>query len=316
MPVELKWGKIPMNSGTNAKDYTEIVERAIHQARLRTLNPAKRYLDGVTSLPPAPMLLTKLLALFRDQDHDIDQVVQLIGYEPSLTAQLLRTCNSACFAGEQPTADIFDAVTRIGLYQVYCLVVAIYGAKAKSMPGADKGVDVKALWRHSVAVAVSASVVADHAGQNKAEAFTAGLLHDIGKLVLASTEREAYARLIERAKREGVLLSALERGSFVIDHAELGGELMRRWDLPPHIVAAVRYHHEIAAVPPFEQPTAAVQVGDMLSHQLLSEDLGSSDVLTPSTVALDILQLSLDDLPRMLAKTQAEMEKVKGMLEI
>jgi len=54
----------------------------------------------------------------------------------------------------------------------------------------------------------------------------------------------------------------------------------------------------------------------MLSHQLLSEDLGSSDVLTPSTVALDILQLSLDDLPRMLAKTQAEMEKVKGMLEI
>ena len=304
MPVELKWGKIPMNSGTTAKDYTEIVERAIHQARLRTLNPAKRYLDGVTSLPPAPMLLTKLLALFRDQDHDIDQVVQLIGYEPSLTAQLLRTCNSACFAGEQPTADIFDAVTRIGLYQVYCLVVAIYGAKAK------------ALWRHSVAVAVSASVVADHAGQNKAEAFTAGLLHDIGKLVLASTEREAYARLIERAKKEGVLLGALERGSFVIDHAELGGELMRRWDLPPHIVAAVRYHHEIAAAPPFEQLTAAVQVGDMLSHQLLSEDLGSSDVLTPSTVALDILQLSLDDLPRMLAKTQAEMEKVKGMLEI
>jgi HD-like signal output (HDOD) protein len=108
----------------------------------------------------------------------------------------------------------------------------------------------------------------------------------------------------------------LERGSFVIDHAELGGELMRRWDLPPHIVAAVRYHHEIAAAPPFEQLTAAVQVGDMLSHQLLSEDLGSSDVLTPSTVALDILQLSLDDLPRMLAKTQAEMEKVKGMLEI
>ncbi len=305
-----------MNSATTTKDYMNVVDRGIHQSRLRALNPAKHYLDGVTSLPPAPMLVTKLLTLFRDENHDIDQVVELISCDPSLTAQLFRTCNSACFAGEQPTGDIFDAVIRIGLYQVYCLVMAIYGAKANSMPGAEKGVDVKALWRHSVAAAVSASLVADEAGQNKAEAFTAGLLHDIGKLVLAATEREAYASVIERANAGGVCLSELERGAFVIDHAELGGELMRRWELTPEIVAAVRYHHEIESAAPYQQLTAAVQIGDVISHQLFDEDLANRDLLASSVLALDILQLSLDDLPRLLANTQAEMEKVKGMLEI
>jgi putative nucleotidyltransferase with HDIG domain len=305
-----------MNSTKPPIDFRDAVKRKIHQERLRVLNPAKRYLDGITSLPPAPMLVTELLTLFRDPDRDIDQVVRLISFEPSLTAQILRTCNTAFFAGEQPPADIFEAVSRVGFYQVYCLVVSLFGARTKSMEGADKGVNVDELWRHSVAVAVAASVVAEEAGQTRPVAFTAGLLHDIGKLVLASAERESYAKLIQKAKDQGELLTDLERSTWVIDHAELGGELMHRWDLPADIVAAVRCHHDLATAPPYAQLTAAVQVGDMIAHQLFAEDLASTDILTPSTTALAILKLSADDLPNLLAKAQTEMEKVKGMLEI
>ena len=307
---------MPMNPAKPAKDYQDAVAHKIHQERLRILNPAKRYLDGVTSLPPAPMLVTELLTLFKEPDRDIDHVVQLISYEPSLTAQILRTCNSAFFAGEQPPGDIFEAVSRMGFYQVYCMVVSFFGAKTRSMEGADKGVNVDELWRHSVAAAVSASVVADEAGQTRAVAFTAGLLHDVGKLVLASAERESYARLIQRAKDEDRLLSELERSALVIDHAELGGELLRRWNLPPDVVAAVCHHHDLEAQAPYERLTAAVQIGDMIAHQLLSEGLANTGLLTPSSAAWDILQLSPDDLPRLLVKAQAEMEKIKGMLEI
>jgi len=301
-------------------DYQAVLKETIHQEPLRACNPAKRYLDGLTSLlaslPPAPTLVTKLLAIFREPDRDVDQVVQLIACEPSLTAQILRICNSAYFAGEQPPCDIFEAVSRIGFYRVYCLVVSLFGARTKSMEGVDKGVDVEVLWRHSVAAAVSASEVAAEAGQTKPVAFTAGLLHDIGKLVLASAEREAYAGLIRRAHNEGLLLSALERSAFVIDHAELGGELMRRWNLPPEIVAAVRYHHDLDAPPPYQQLTAAVQIGDMIAHQLFAGGLANTGLLTPSAVPWDILQLSPGHLPRILANSQAEMEKVKVMLEI
>jgi HD-like signal output (HDOD) protein len=127
-----------MNSANPTKDYLDVVTRAIHHSRLRILNPAERYLNRVASLPPAPVLVTELLTLFREPDRDVDQVVQLISYEPSLTAQILRTCNSAFFAGEQPPGDIFEAVSRLGFYQVYCLVVSIFGAKARSMEGADQ----------------------------------------------------------------------------------------------------------------------------------------------------------------------------------
>jgi HD-like signal output (HDOD) protein len=147
-------------------------------------------------------------------------------------------------------------------------------------------------------------------------AFTAGLLHDIGKLVLASAERELYARLIQRAKDEGLALGALELSALGTDHAELGGELMRRWNLPPDVVIGVRYHHELKAAPSYKQLTATVQVGDMIAHQLFARDLANTGQLTPSTDAMDTLQLSPDDMPRLLAKTQTEMEKVKGMLEI
>jgi len=305
-----------MNSAKLAKNIQDAVNEKIHQDRLRVLNPAKRYLDDLKNLPPAPTLVTELLALFRDPDHDVDKVVQLISYEPSLTAQILRTCNSAYFAGEQPPSDIFDAVSRLGFYQVYCLVVSIYGAKTKSMEGADKGVNVEELWRHSVAVAVSASLVAEEAGQSKEVAFTAGLLHDIGKLVLASAERERYAAVIQKAKAEGVLLSALERSTLIIDHAELGGELMQRWNLPPEIVTAVRRHHELEAASPYEQLTAAVQVGDMIAHQLFGEDLANTDLVTASSAAFETCNLRADSLPNLLAKAQGEMENVKGMLAI
>jgi putative nucleotidyltransferase with HDIG domain len=296
-------------------NYQDAVARKIHQERLRILNPAKRYLDDVASLPPAPMLLTQLLTLFRDPDCDIDHIVQLITHEPSLTAQILRTSNSAAFAGEHPSTDIFEAVTRLGFYQVYCLVVSLCGARAKSMEGADKGINVDELWRHSVAVAVAASTVAEASDQTKAVAFTAGLLHDIGKLVLASIGRERYAAAIQRARTESVSLSSVEQFVFIIDHAELGGELMRRWNLPPDVVAAVRFHHDLASAPPCERLTAAVQIGDTIAHQIAGEDLGSTDIFTPLTPALATLHLSQDDIPRLLATSQSELEKVKDILE-
>jgi putative nucleotidyltransferase with HDIG domain len=305
-----------MNSGETTADDLDVGARKIGRSRVCIVDPAKRYLDGVASLPPAPTLVTELLTLFREPDRDVDQVVQLIRYEPALTAQILRMCNSAYFASEQPPGDIFEAVSRLGFYQVYCLVVSIFGARTKAMEGADKGVNVEELWRHSVAVAVSASVVEEEAGQAKAAAFTAGLLHDIGKLVLASVEREPYAGLIQKAKDQGVLLGTLERCALGTDHAALGGELMSRWNLPPDVVAAVRHHHHLEASPPYEQLTAAVQVGNMIAHQLFTEELANISPLKSSTAALDVLLLSPDDVPHLLAKTQAEMEKVKGMLEI
>lgn len=283
------------------------------RTRAQYINPAERYLNGVASLPPAPTLVTELLGLFRDPDRDIDHVVKLISYEPALTAQILRISNSACFAGDQPPSDTFEAVSRLGFYQVYCLVASIFGAKTRAMEGAAKGISVDHAWRHSVTVAVGASVTEGETGEAKASAFTAGLLHDLGKLVLASAERDRYAAIIQRARDEGVALATLERAELGTDHAELGGELMRRWKLPPDITAAVRYHHQLEASAPYQTLTAAVQAGNLIAHQQFGDaSIPPSDPVGSPEAALEILHLTPDDLPRLVTKTQSELEGVKG----
>ncbi|HZM02119.1 MAG TPA: HDOD domain-containing protein [Candidatus Saccharimonadales bacterium] len=276
----------------------------------------KHYLNSVAKLPLAPTLVTELLALFRDPDKDVSRVVELISYEPSLTVEILRNCNSAYFAGGEPPSDIFEAVARMGFYEVYCLVVAMFGATARSMQGADKGVDIHGLWRHSVAVAVSASVIAERAGESKVVAFTAGLLHDMGKLVLASVERERYAELFETAKMQGIVFNRAEQSALETNHAELGGELMHRWNLPLEIVAAVRYHHDLESAPSYGRLTAVVQLADLVAHQVCGEDLVNTDLMTFSNGAMDRLQFRPDDVALLVNKSQEEMQRVKSMLQI
>jgi HD-like signal output (HDOD) protein len=101
-----------------------------------------------------------------------------------------------------------------------------------------------------------------------------------------------------------------------LDHAELGGELMRRWNLPPDVVAAVSHHHQLERAAPYEQLTAVVQVGDRIAHHLSTPNLAQADFGTPSANALEVVRLGPGDLPGLLEKTRVEMEKVKGIFEI
>jgi putative nucleotidyltransferase with HDIG domain len=277
---------------------------------------AKQYLDSVAKLPLAPTLVTELLAVFRDPDKDVSRVVELISYEPSLTVEILRNCNSVHFSGQQPPSDIFEAVARMGFYEVYCLVVAMFGSTVRSIQGADKGVNIHELWRHSVAVAVCASLIAEKAGEERAVAFTAGLLHDMGKLVLASVERERYAQLFQTARTQGIIFNRAEESALETNHAELGGELMHRWNLPPDIVAAVRHHHNFESAQDVARLTAVVQMADFIAHQVCGEDLANTDLFPISTAAVDQLRLNPDDIARLVDTAHLEMERVKQMLQM
>ena len=108
----------------------------------------------------------------------------------------------------------------------------------------------------------------------------------------------------------------MERTVLGVDHAEIGGELMRHWNLPADIVAAVLQHHQLPCAPPFEQLSAAVQVGDLITHRFLARDAAQVDGLSFSIAALDILHLSPDDFPGLLEEVEVEMEKFKRLFEI
>jgi putative nucleotidyltransferase with HDIG domain len=279
------------------------------------MDKVDQYIESVTHLPPAPTLLVELLGLFKNPDRDVDQVVELISLEPTITAEILRRCNSAFLGGSEPVSDMFEAVSRLGFYEVYTVVAAMFGASTRAIPGPAGAIDVSKLWRHSVATAVAASVVAEEAGESTGAAFTAGLLHDIGKLVFASVERAGYGQLLSSSGSEHNSLVVTERGTYGTDHAEIGGRLLSRWNLPAEVCSAIQFHHTPTAdaADPFQRSAAAVYLGDWIAHHLNEPDPS----LTPEHGSLLCpLELEADAIQPMFARTQKGLERVKALLDM
>jgi putative nucleotidyltransferase with HDIG domain len=191
----------------------------------------------------------------------------------------------------------------------------MFGASAKAMPGAAEAVDVSKLWRHSVTTAVAASVVAEETGGATSAAFTAGLLHDIGKLILASVERARYGQLISSSSAASISLAGAERGAFGTDHAEIGGRLLARWNLPAEVCSAIQFHHSptIEAAEPFQRSAATICLGDWIAHNLSEPE----PALRPEHgILLSPLELKDDAIQPIFARTQKGLERVKGLLSM
>jgi putative nucleotidyltransferase with HDIG domain len=249
------------------------------------------YLNGIQHLPPTPSVMVKLLRIFKLADPDLDEVVKLISHDPSLTAEVLKRCNSAYFAGENPVTDIFEAISRLGFYEVYRAVVLISGARTMSLQTAAVGVKVEDLWRHSLATAVAAEVIAREISESEVAAFTAGLLHDVGKLVLASAEGGKYGTVTQSAVTESASLVELERNAFGFDNSEIGARLLERWRLPADVVAPIRHHHNLGGAGESIRLTATLALADSIAHQL-EEPAAHAAGLTPCAEAAVVLKLA------------------------
>ena len=276
-----------------------------------------RYIGHVRSLPPAPVIATQLLALFGEADRDIDRIVELIGLDPSLTAEVLKRSNSAYVGLAQPVRDMFEAVFQLGFYEVFCIVVASVGSRSMLALQTEGGMKTEVLWQHSVGTAVASSALAKRVQATEASAFTAGLLHDIGKLVLASVERGVYANLMRDAAAAGTPLVMAEEITFGFNHAGLGARLLERWNFPAEVCAAVRHHHSASGAEATSQPLPAiVTLGNELSHQVLAEPGQSAEISAAGAEALTLLGLAPADLPTLLEATRSDLQQVEGLLQI
>jgi putative nucleotidyltransferase with HDIG domain len=226
------------------------------------------FLDGVQHLPPAPTVLPELLRRLSKPDVDNGEIVSLLNFDPGLTASVLRVANSAFFAASQPAATLTEAITRLGHHQVLLLVATICGATTLSHPQPAYALEPGELWRHSVAAALAAETLAHRVGEDSNVVFTAALLHDIGKILLSEALDGKVSRLVAETDDYHRSLRDCERLLTGVDHAELGGRLLARWNFAPCVVAAITYHHDPAAATPHERLAACVHLGNLVAHTL------------------------------------------------
>ncbi len=274
------------------------------------------YLNKVRNLPPAPRVLPELLTLLREENVDSGRVVSLIGYDPGLTANVLQLCNSAYFGLATPADDLQEAVTRLGFNQVFQLVAAVIGARTMAPAQKGYGIDKGELWRHSVAAAVAAQLIAQDRGEPDTLVYTATLLHDIGKVILSEALEYVYARLIEEIEQNQQPLLDAEKSLLGVQHAEIGGRLLARWHLPAGLVAAVTHHHDPMEAGPHTRLAAHVYLGNMMAHFMGMGYGHQPFAMRGRSEALDILQLTSDDLPRFMIATFEKMAFIDALFHV
>jgi putative nucleotidyltransferase with HDIG domain len=252
----------------------------------------RKHLDRVEVLPLSPTLLPKLLPKLSDVDTNFDEVVEIIAFDPALTSKLLHICNSAYFGQESEVSSVSEAVSRVGYQAVYLLVAMISGSACFPYPS-PAGVDAAKLWRHSVITAFNAKFVGESAGADGNQLFTAGLLHDLGKIILGQEHLPTAPDLFRKPSDAESLRR--EHELFECTHAEIGAALLERWKLPTQIVVAVRHHHEPKQAQGLARIAACVTLGNFIAH---SEDRPQILDRPEFAETLTLLGLSVDNLPR------------------
>lgn len=203
---------------------------------------------GHDTVPSAPAVLLEILSLLEGEDGELHRLSAAIERDAGLTARILRTANSSFFGQARTVGSVERATLVLGMAMVRSIAVSV--AVFEAMGDRLSTVAVDLLWRHSLATGMAARVLAVRTGLgDRDEAFTAGLLHDSGRMLLARRFPDFYRGL---PANDAVPLDVAERSALGVDHATAGGWLFDAWQLPPAIVAAVAQHH--AAAPPAGLP--------------------------------------------------------------
>ena len=270
-------------------------------------------LDNIKNLPPAPQVLPKLLSALTEADSDVDRVVDLIALDPAMTAKLLQTCNSAFYGMDSPVNDTAEAVNRLGFQLVYRTVATVSAAHCLKVSPAS-GLDAGQFWKHSVITAFAAQYIAEGVDADAGLHFTAALLHDLGKVVLAEGFGKHYNELLV-ASADSFRLS-LEKAAYGADHAEVGARLLERWKFSPALLNAVRYHHDPAVAGDWKRSAACICLANALAHNLDQSPAGHKSPINAPDSALNILNVTPDDLDRHRVLIIENWHFVEGMCQL
>jgi putative nucleotidyltransferase with HDIG domain len=273
------------------------------------------FIDRVQHLPPAPKILPQLLALLRRDDVEANQVVDLMMYDPALTAAALQLCNSAYFAGS-PSSDLFDAVSRLGFTRTYQLVAAVSGAKLLGAAQKGYGIDQGELWQHSVASAVAAKLIAEKLDDDRDLVFTCALLHDLGKVILSTALESIYKKIVEDVEKNQQALIEAEKKLLGVQHAEVGARLLARWKFPASIVDAVCFHHDPAAAGEHKRLAAYVYISNLIAHFIGYGFGHHAFAMRGREEALEILGLSGEDIAEIMIETYENFETINMLLSV
>ena len=204
----------------------------------------ERLFTRISEVSTLPQLAVQIIALVDDPTTDAEDVLEAVRTDPALAMRLMRTVNSSYYGVEQQIADLRQAITLLGFKEVRNLTLTSYVAALFRESDGYGPYSRRGLWDHLVGAGLVAREVARTCGRvPPEEAYLAGLLHDVGHLLIDQYIHQRFCEIVD-ALDEDTPVCRLQRQRLGFDHAMLGKFVADRWNLPPHLTAAIGHHHE------------------------------------------------------------------------
>ncbi|HBA87540.1 MAG TPA: HD family phosphohydrolase [Geobacter sp.] len=270
--------------------------------------------EDVSTIHSLPLFYSQLSEAIDHPRSSIGDIAKIISEDQGLTARILKLANSPLFGYFSKIDTITQAVTIIGVLQVRDLALALSVMDVfKGIP--EDLVNMEQFWKHSIATGLASRVLATSQREANLERFfVAGILHDIGRLVMYVRVPDLCLELLEQCRATGTLLHRAEREKFSFDHADVGGALLKRWKIPPRVAEPVGSHHHCSRGGQYPREASILHLADIIAHAMQIGNSGEVFVPELDRDVWERLQISCYFLPTLVKQVDTTYEQAVSVL--
>ena len=265
-------------------------------------------LDRIDDLPTLPVIAMEVNTMLQDYNTSVQDLSKVIENDQALVPRILKLVNSSFYGFKSKIANIDRAIILLGFNTIRNAIISVAVIDALSMKKINvEGFDIKEFWTHSIAVAVISRYLSGITRSCAAEdAFTAGLLHDIGKIVIAQYFSDIFKKILESIKINSISFYEAEKKEIPINHARLGTYLAKKWKLPESLADTTRYHHAVKKNVTNPNLLMVVHTADIIVNGCLDNTEPELDRSSIFPEAADAMSPHLDTLSEWLPEVKEE----------
>jgi len=260
-------------------------------------------LDSIKDIPTLPTIVFELNELLQDPNTPITEISDIIEKDQAISLRVLKLVNSAFYGIHKEVNDIGNAIVLLGFNTVRNAIVSLSVIKSFSGGKALEGFDISDFWKHSLAVAVVSKGLSEKTKIASSDScFVGGLLHDIGKVILAQYFQDLFEKVWNTAKRENISFYEAEKKEITIDHAIIGAHLATNWELPESFIDVIRWHHDVRNDTESKKMILIIYLSDIIVNSYNANPDGNIDLSAMHPAASKFLNKQLGDVDTWFAE--------------
>lgn len=271
------------------------------------LKEGLEFIDNIEELSAMPALAMDVMAMVNDMNTSVNDIAQKVRLDQAMVSFLLKACNSPLYGVRQEVTNINRAINLLGYSTIKSILMSYFNRNLYQLSGKNEVKD--SLWKHSVAVAVFSRNLCSKLKMDPEDGYVAGLLHDIGKMVLYLDDPDKYSEIVQRVEnKETPDFITAEKELLGMTHVETGYFLLEKWKFSQLLKDVVLYHHELKLFVGDDQIIGLVTFADQLTHVFLEKRFDDLDPF------MEQFGMSGSDVDQVVEASQPEIEEFYSIL--